>query len=113
MIPSTPRRHQLTRDERLRIQTLYQAGWQIDTIYVHFRPHIQGLTPRQVEYTCRFTHPTPQKRSGKLPILSKEQDLNPIEIVWDWMKDYIQDRYSQYEKDQVSYPQLRRAIIEV
>jgi hypothetical protein len=61
MIPSTPRRYQFIRDERFRIQTLYQAGWQIDTIYVHFRFHIQDLTPRQIEYTYRFTHSTLQK----------------------------------------------------
>ena len=73
MIPSTPKRYQLTRDERLRIQTLYQADWKIDAIYAQLRPHIQNLSLRQIEYTCRFTHPTPQKRSGRPPLLTNEQ----------------------------------------
>jgi transposase len=73
MFPSTPKRHQLTRDERLRIQTLYEAGWKFDAIHAHLRSHIQSLSLRQIEYTCQFTHPTPQKRSGRPPLLTEEQ----------------------------------------
>jgi hypothetical protein len=29
------------------------------------------------------------------------------------MKNYIQNRYSQYEKDQISYSQLKRAVIKI
>jgi hypothetical protein len=72
MFPSTPKRHQLTRDEHLRIQTLYEAGWKFDAIHAHLRPYIQGLSLRQIEYTCQFTHPTPQKRSGRPPLLTDE-----------------------------------------
>ena len=35
-------------------------------------------------------------------------DLNPIEMVWNWMKDWIQERYSD---DLHTYDQLRAAII--
>ena len=36
-------------------------------------------------------------------------DLNPIETVWDWMKDWIDDRY---EGIKLTYPQLRKAVNE-
>ena len=34
-------------------------------------------------------------------------DLNPIETVWDWMKDWIDDRY---EGMKLTYPQLRSVV---
>jgi hypothetical protein len=37
-------------------------------------------------------------------------DFNPIETVWDWMKDYIQEQYPQYERDGMSYDMLRKAV---
>ena len=37
-------------------------------------------------------------------------DLNPIEKVWDWMKDWIQDHYSHADK--LSYDALRKAVRE-
>jgi hypothetical protein len=36
-------------------------------------------------------------------------DLNPIEMVWKWMKDWIQDRY---DDQLVSYDPRRRAVTE-
>ena len=36
-------------------------------------------------------------------------DLNPIETVWDWMKDWIDDRY---EGIKLTYPRLRSAVNE-
>ena len=36
-------------------------------------------------------------------------DLNPIETVWDWMKDWID---AQYEGKKLSYPRLRNAVNE-
>ncbi|PQE34086.1 transposable element tc1 protein [Rutstroemia sp. NJR-2017a WRK4] len=36
-------------------------------------------------------------------------DLNPIETIWNWMKDYIDDYYPQVHS---SYPRLKRAIQE-
>ena len=35
-------------------------------------------------------------------------DLNPIETVWNWMKDYIQDNFPE----QMSYDQLKIAVQE-
>ena len=32
-------------------------------------------------------------------------DLNPIEICWNWMKDYIEDKYGHIKKP--TYDQLR------
>jgi hypothetical protein len=81
MPPFTPKRRQLTRDERLRIQTLREGGWEIDIIHAHLRPTINNLTMRQVEYACRFTHPTPRKRSGRPGLLNKDQETELIAFV--------------------------------
>ena len=35
-------------------------------------------------------------------------DLNPIEMVWNWMKDWIQERYP--EDHQLSYDALREVV---
>jgi len=35
-------------------------------------------------------------------------DLNPIEKIWDWMKDYIENVFPE----QMTYPQLRAAVQE-
>jgi hypothetical protein len=35
-------------------------------------------------------------------------DLNPIEKIWDWMKDYIQDNFPE----KMTYDQLRKAVQE-
>src|SRR6266487_4354933 len=35
-------------------------------------------------------------------------DLNPIEKIWDWMKDYIENIFPE----QMTYPQLRAAVQE-
>jgi transposase len=36
---------------------------------------------RQVEYACRFTHPTPRKRSGRPGLLNKDQKTELIAFV--------------------------------
>ena len=36
-------------------------------------------------------------------------DLNPIETVWDWMKDWIEERY---DEKKLNYDQLRTAVKE-
>lgn len=38
-------------------------------------------------------------------------DLNPIEAVWEIMKQWIQDHYGSYDK--LSYDSLRKAVREV
>jgi hypothetical protein len=72
MSPSTPKRRQLTRDKRLRIQTLREGGWEIDVIHAHLRPTINNLTIHQVEYACRFIYPTLRKRSERPKLLNKD-----------------------------------------
>jgi transposase len=36
-------------------------------------------------------------------------DLNPIETMWDWIKDYIQEKHPEVHR---SYPRLRDAVNE-
>jgi transposase len=76
--PKTPLRNRnCTRDERLRVQTLYRhAGWSRDDIALQL-----NLTPRQVDYA--LTHRvTPQKnRSGRRPLLGPAERKQLVEWV--------------------------------
>ncbi|RFU23556.1 hypothetical protein B7463_g12782, partial [Scytalidium lignicola] len=51
------------------------------------------------------------KRRGIIVIQwpANSPDLNPIETVWNWMKDYIQKKWGLIHK---SYPQLRQQVTE-
>jgi hypothetical protein len=67
--PKTPpNRTPTTRDDRLRIQTLYYtAGWTVDDILLQS----PRFTRRQVDYALHLPRPTPQKtRCGRKPFLS-------------------------------------------
>ena len=74
--PSTPKhRKHLTRDQRLMVHTLHQAGHTQTWIAEHL-----GFTRRQVGYV--LTVPlTPKKRSGRPPVLSPEQVQELISFV--------------------------------
>lgn len=51
------------------------------------------------------------ERWGLRPILwpANSPDLNPIETLWDWIKDYVQEKYPETHR---SCPRLREAVIE-
>ena len=51
------------------------------------------------------------KERGVTPIFwpAYSPDLNPIETIWNWMKDYIVDVYSD---TQLLYDRLRDAVTE-
>jgi uncharacterized protein (DUF433 family) len=69
-IPKTLNNDPTSRDDRLKIQTLYYiAGWTVDDILLQ-NPR---LSRRQVDYALRF-RPTPQKqRCGRYPLLNTPQ----------------------------------------
>ena len=74
--PKTPT-HTTSRDDRLRIQTLYfEAGWEIDDIILQL-----NLTRRQVEYALEH-RPTPQNHlRGRHILLNTPQRKQLIEWV--------------------------------
>jgi transposase len=76
MPPSTPKKKHLTRDERLRIQTLRSINMSYGDIARHLH-----VTERQVQHACGTEHPTPLKRSGRPGLLSNEQKRVLIEFV--------------------------------
>ncbi len=74
-VPTTPTRRQLSRDERLEIRILRSLGWPYTRIQER-----TGATLRQIAYTAT-TQATPQKRSGRPPILSPTQVDELIEFI--------------------------------
>ena len=78
MPPSTPKRKKqyLTRDQRLQILTLRDAGFTYDAITRQLH-----VTYEQVEYTCHVNHPTPKKRCGMPPILDEIRTQKLITFV--------------------------------
>ena len=73
--PKTPI-HQTTRDDRLRIQTLfYEASWDIDDIILQL-----NFTRRQVLYALEHRI-TPQKYHGRRPLLNTPQRKHLIDWV--------------------------------
>lgn len=68
--PSTPprQRHQLTRDQRLQVQTLHLARHTPEEIHA-----LLGFTIRQIEYTIASERVTPRSRSGRPRTLTDAQ----------------------------------------
>ncbi|KAI1003438.1 hypothetical protein K3495_g4768 [Podosphaera aphanis] len=68
-LPSTPRcRKQLTRDQRLQVHALRDNGLSYSSIAKELQ-----ISKRQVQYTLEKGSLTPTKRSGRPPVLSREQ----------------------------------------
>lgn len=72
-----------------------------------------GLTPMQDNAKPHAAKATLEdmNRRGLIPIFwpANSPDLNPIETLWDRMKDYIQDKYPEIHR---SYADLRVAVLE-
>ena len=82
MAPTTPKKQHLTRDQRRDIRTLKSSGMTHQQIVEHFLfVFCTVITIHQVSYACLTDHATPQKRSGKPPILSSEQTAQLIAFV--------------------------------
>jgi hypothetical protein len=76
IMPSTPQNRHTSRDERIRIQTLRDVGFNYREIYLFFNGR---LSYRQIQNACCTSRPTPKKRSGRPPILSEEQ-VDEVEL---------------------------------
>lgn len=75
--PVTPKRKHLTRDMRLRIRSLYfDSKWTQPAIAGYLK-----ISENQVQYTCQPEGPTPRRRSGRPPLLSKPEVELLIEFV--------------------------------
>jgi hypothetical protein len=66
MIPSTPKKRYLTRDQRLQIQTLHKTGFNYTDI-----SHQLLIIFRQIEYARQASHPISRKRTGRPSILDE------------------------------------------
>ena len=62
------------------------------------KPHTAKATTKELEARGIQTLPHPPY----------SPDLNPIEMVWNWMKDYIEKNYPE----KMSYDALRKAVKE-
>lgn len=74
--PSTPRKtRQLTRDDRIEVQTLHSVGW----TYLRISQHMD-ITLRQVQTAVKGSR-TPKKRHGRPPLLDDNKKQQLIEFV--------------------------------
>ena len=72
--------HEMTRDQRLQARTLQAIGWKYTEIYKFFYDKNEKISYRQIYYACK-TRTTPQKRSGRPPILTTNQVEELIDFI--------------------------------
>jgi len=80
MPPSTPKKpkfHYLTRDQRLQILTLHDAGF----IYTEILHRMPNVTFHQIEHACQSLDPTPKKGTGRPPTLDDTRTQELITFV--------------------------------
>ena len=73
-------------------------------------PGLQLMQDEAPDHAAGDTRKDLQKRGVEIifwPVFSS--DLNPIETVWNWMKDYIEVCYPE---EDCTYDQLRQAVKE-
>ena len=79
--------------------------------WMRLRPGLQFMQDNAPRHTARQTQEKLQSREIYVIFWPPySPDLNPIEAVWNMMKDWIQKKYGNEEK--LSYDTLRRAVRE-
>lgn len=73
--PRTPHKAQLSREDRIEVHALRDAGWK----YQRTADHL-NFSLRQVHYAATHRR-TPKKRSSRPPLLGPEKRLELVEIV--------------------------------
>ena len=90
--PTTPQKEyaiRLTRDDRIRIQTLREAGLTYQQISQQLH-----INYRQVQYACQASQVTPKKPRGATPKLSDDQ----IDEIITWISQSKKNRRMPYYK---------------
>jgi hypothetical protein len=73
-------------------------------------PELQFQQDNAKEHASKFTIEVLKRVLIKtMKWLANGLDLNPIETVWDWIKDYIEENYLDYH---TSYKRLSQAVLE-
>ena len=85
---STPHSTQTTRDDRIRVATLRDAGLTYEQISKQL-----GLTPHQVQYAVKQPS-TPRKRSGRPSTLNQEE----VDKIIRWMNASEENRRTSWMK---------------